>query len=165
LILSKELGYDLFVFNKEDFEKNPFLERDLRNIFKKLNKKDKKTSIYDSKYYYLFLYNIYVEKKMILPLFFLNDFNIDEECAIEGVKNLVYFNSLFNAYNVEAFNGNNINLTYNTLIYYIRNNKILIDDLIEKKIKNQIIFYIFSCLLSFVVSFNSSIECSLYLRL
>jgi len=141
LILSKELGYDLFVFNKEDFEKNPFLERDLRNIFKKLNKKDKKTSIYDSKYYYLFLYNIYVEKKMILPLFFLNDFNIDEECAIEGVKNLVYFNSLFNAYNVEAFNGNNINLTYNTLIYYIRNNKILIDDLIEKKIKNQIIFY------------------------
>jgi len=35
LELSRELNFDLFLFNKEDFEKNPFLKRDLRNIFKK----------------------------------------------------------------------------------------------------------------------------------
>jgi len=35
LELSRELNFDLFPFNKEDFEKNPFLERDLRNILKK----------------------------------------------------------------------------------------------------------------------------------
>jgi hypothetical protein len=30
---------------------------------------------------------------------------------------------------------------YNTYIFNIKNNNILIDDLIEKKIKNQIIYY------------------------
>jgi len=143
LQLSKELGYDLFTFTKEDFDNNVFLERNLRNIFKVINKENKKKSIYDLKYYYLFFYNIYVEKKIILPLFFLNDLNkeLEEINNKENKENLIFLNSLYNKYNTELFNGNNIYLMYNTYIYYIKNNKILIDDLIEKKIKNQIIFY------------------------
>jgi len=77
LILSRELDYDMFIFNKEDFEKNPFLERDLRNIFKIINKEKNKKSIYDLKYYYLFFYNLYLEKKLILPVFYLNDKDIE----------------------------------------------------------------------------------------
>jgi len=69
LKLSEELGFDLFVFKKEDFEKNPYLERDLRNIFKILNKENKNISIYDLKFYYLFLYNLYIEKKIILRVY------------------------------------------------------------------------------------------------
>ena len=141
--LSKELGYDVFAFIKEDFDNNPFLERDLRNLLKIINKENKKISIYDLKYYYLFFYNIYIEKKVILPLFFLNDLNkdLEEVNNSNNNSNLIYFNSLYNKYNIELFNGNNLSLIYNTYIYYIKNNKILIDDLIEKKIKNQIIFY------------------------
>jgi len=138
LQLSRELGYEVFAFSKEDFDNNPFLERNLRNFLKIINKENKKISIYDLKHYYLFLYNIYIEKKIILPLFFLNDLNKNVE---EINNNSIYFNSLYNKYNIEIFNGNNINLTYNTYISYIKNNKILIDVLIEKKIKNQIIFY------------------------
>src|SRR6202012_5413351 len=126
LILSRELDYDMFIFNKEDFEKNPFLERDLRNIFKIINKEKNKKSIYDLKYYYLFFYNLYLEKKLILPVFYLNDKDIEmdenlikeEEEEEEGedkkkeVKDpVLYFNSLYNRYNVEIFNDNNINLT------------------------------------------------------
>ena len=135
LVLSKELGYDIFPFSEEDFETNPFLEQNLRNILKKLNKENKNHSLYDLKSYYLFFYNIYVEKKMILPLFFLND------SKDSNLQNLISFNSLFSLYNIEIFNGNNINLAYNTYISHIRNNGILFDDFIEKKIKKQIIFY------------------------
>jgi hypothetical protein len=143
LKLSKELGYEVFAFTKEDFDNNPFLERDLKNIFRILNKDNKKLSIYDLKYYYLFFYNIYIEKKIILPLFFLNDLNKDLEKInnSENKDNLIYFNSLYNKYNIEMFNDNNISIMYNTYIYYIKNNKILEDVLIENKIKTQIIFY------------------------
>lgn len=147
LDLAKELGINLFAFDKEAFEKNPFLERDLRNIFKILNRENKKISMYDLKYYYLFLYNLYVEKKVILPLFFLNDKNesdivvIDKNASqIENVKELIYFNSLYNRYNIEIFN-NNIHLIYNTYIYNLKNNKISVDNVLEKKIKTQIIYY------------------------
>jgi hypothetical protein len=143
-VLSKNLGFEIFPFTKEDFDNNPFLERDLKNIFRIINKDNKNISIYDLKYYYLFFFNIYIEKKMILPLFYLNDLNKNLEKNYEensdNIKDLLYFNSLYNKYNIELFNDNNINLTYNTFIYYIKNNKILVEDLIEKKIKNQIIF-------------------------
>lgn len=150
LELSKELGIDLFIFKKEDFDKNPFLERELRNIFKIINKESKRISMYDLKFYYLFLYNIYVERKVNIPIFYLNDRNETEEDIarkeemhtnqIENVKDLIYFDSLFNRYNIEVFN-NNIHSMYSTYIYNIKNEKILIDVSLEKKIKNQIIFY------------------------
>jgi len=136
----------MFIFNKEDFEINPFLERDLRNIFKIINKGKNKKSIYDLKYYYLFFYNLYLEKKLILPIFYLNDKDIDMDEIKEeeeGVDKepLLYFNSLYNRYNIEIFNGNNINLTYNTLIYNLKDNEVIIDSVIENQIKTQIIFY------------------------
>src|ERR1700759_4028723 len=145
----------MFIFNKEDFEINPFLERDLRNIFKIINKEKNKKTIYDFKYYYLFFHNLYLEKKLILPVFYLNDKDIEmnedfikeEEKEEEEDKKKVdkdpvlYFNSLYNRYNIEIFNDNNINLTYNTLIYNLKDNEVIIDTLIENKIKNQIIFY------------------------
>jgi hypothetical protein len=145
----------MFVFNKEDFEINPFLERDLRNIFKIINKEKNKKSIYDLKYYYLFFYNLYLEKKLILPIFYLNDKDIDididetvkeedkkeEDKKEENKEPILYFNSLYNRYNIEIFNGNNINLTYNTLIYNLKDNEVIIDSEIENQIKNQIIFY------------------------
>jgi hypothetical protein len=138
LILSRELGFDLFLFDKEDFDNNPFLENNLRNIFKKLNNENENLSIYDLKYYYIFLYNLYIEKKIILPICYLND--IDIENNENNENKLISFDSLFNRYNIEIFNDNNINLAYNTYIFNIKNNKILIDDSIEKKIKNKIIF-------------------------
>jgi hypothetical protein len=144
----------MFIFAKEDFEINPFLERDLRNIFKIINKNKEKNkeSIYDLKYYYFFFYNLYLEKKLILPLFYLNDKDenkdentdeiIKEEEKIEDDKNIVIsFNSLYNRYNTEIFNDNNINLIYNTLIYDLKDNEINIDISTENQIKNQIIFY------------------------
>jgi hypothetical protein len=141
----------MFVFNKEDFETNPFLERDLRNIFKIINKGKNKKSIYDLKYYYLFFYNLYLEKKIIIPLLYLNDKDI-EESEIEVFKKekekekekepLLFFNSLYNRYNIEIFNDNNINLTYNTFIYNLKDNEVIIDSLTENQIKNQIIFNI-----------------------
>jgi hypothetical protein len=136
------LGFDLFVFKKEDFEKNPYLERDLRNIFKILNKENKNVSIYDLKYYYLFLYNIYIEKKIILPIFYLNEKEIEENDSnkVDDIKNLISFNSLFNRYNIEIYRNNNINLIYNTYLYSIKNDNIILDSLVEKKIKNQVIF-------------------------
>ena len=87
----------------------------------------------------IFLYNLYIEKKIILPICYLNDIDIENNENNE-IK-LISFDSLFNRYNIEIFNGNNINLVYNTYIFNIKNNKILIDNLIEKKIKNQVIFY------------------------
>jgi len=143
LILSKELGFDLFTLSKEDFEKNPFLEKELKKIFKQINNDNDNKSIYDLKYYYLFFYNLYKEKKIILPVCYLNDIDKDNEETnqVKKIKNLVYFDSLYNKYNIEIFNGNNINLIYNTYIFNIKSNKIYIDDLVEKKIKNQIIFY------------------------
>ena len=103
--------------------------------------------MYDLKYYYLFLYNLYVENKVILPLFFLNDKNeadivvLDKNASqVKHVKELIYFNSLFNRYNIEIFN-NNVHLTYNTFIYNLKNNKILIDNILEKKIKRQVIHH------------------------
>jgi len=146
----------MFIFAKEDFEINPFLERDLRNIFKIINKNKEKNkkSIYDLKYYYFFFYNLYLEKKMILPIFYLNDKdeneneneNIDEiikeEDKTEEDKDpVISFNSLYNRYNIEIFNDNNINLIYNTLIYDLKDNAINIDISTENQIKNQIIFY------------------------
>jgi len=142
LILSKELGFDLFALSKEDFEKNPFLEKELQSILKKINKDNDNISIYDLKYYYLFFYNLYMEKKIILPIFFLNDIDKEEIILNKNTKEIISFDSLFNKYNIEIFNDNNINLIYNTYIYNIKNNKILIDALIEKKIKNQVIFNI-----------------------
>jgi hypothetical protein len=143
LILSKELGFDLFTLSKEDFEKNPFLEKELKKIFKQINNDNDNKSIYDLKYYYLFFYNLYKEKKIILPICYLNDIDKDNEeiNQVKKIKNLVYFDSLYNKYNIEIFNGNNINLIYNTYIFNIKNNKISIDDLVEKKVKNQIIFH------------------------
>jgi hypothetical protein len=85
----------------------------------------------------MFFYNIYIEKKIILPIFYLNDISVEND----NEKNIIKFDSLFTKYNVEIFNDNHINLIYNTYIFDIKNNNILIDDLIEKKIKNQIIFY------------------------
>jgi hypothetical protein len=78
-----------------------------------------------------------------LPICYLNDIDKDNEETnqVKKIKNLVYFDSLYNKYNIEIFNGNNINLIYNTYIFDIKSNKIHIDDLVEKKIKNQIIFY------------------------
>jgi len=138
----------MFIFNKEDFEINPFLERDLRNIFKIINKEKNKKSIYDLKYYYLFFYNLYLEKKIILPIFYLNDKDVDMEEIIKEEDNkeeeknpILFFNSLYNRYNVEIFNDNNINLAYNTLIYNLKDNEIDIDTLTENQIKNQVIFY------------------------
>jgi hypothetical protein len=139
-MLSKELNFDLFSLNKEDFEKNPFLEKELKNILKKINKDNDNISIYDLKYYYLFFYNLYIEKKIILPIFFLNDKNNEDLNKEKKNKDLVYFDSLFNQYNIEIFNDNKINLIYNTYIFNIKNSQISIDNLVEKKIKNQIIF-------------------------
>jgi hypothetical protein len=135
--LSRELNVDLFAFEKADFDNNFYLEKNLRNIFKNLNKVNNNISIYDLKYYYMFFYNLYIEKKVILPLFYLNDINTNEN----ENNNIIYFDSLFNKYNIEVFNGNNINLIYNTYLLNIKNNDILIDNLTEKKIKNQIIYY------------------------
>jgi len=139
LILSKELNVALFPFDNNSFDNNPFLEKNLKEIFKKLNKENEKFSIYDLKYFYIFFYNLYIEKKVILPLFYLNDKNIEYNNNKEN-KNIC-FDSLFNKYNIEIFNDNNINYIYNTYIFNIKNNNILIDSLIEKKIKNQIIYY------------------------
>jgi hypothetical protein len=140
LMLSKELNFNLFSLNKEDFDNNPFLEKELKILLKKINKDNDNISIYDLKYYYLFFYNLYIEKKVILPIFFLNDRDKDNEELKQG-KNLIFFDSLFNKYNIEIFNGNRINLIYNTYILNIKNNQILIDNSTEKKIKNQVIFY------------------------
>jgi hypothetical protein len=140
LILSKELNIDLFSFDNNSFDSNPFLEKNLRNIFKKINKENEKISIYDLKYFYMFFYNLYIEKKVILPIFYLNDINIETNENLKK-KNDIYFDSLFSKYNIEIFNDNNINLICNTFILNLRNNGILIDNFIEKKIKNQIIFY------------------------
>jgi len=64
LTLSRELGFDLFIFNKKDFEINPFLERDLRNILKIINKDKEKIKKYIwFKILLLFFYNLYLEKK------------------------------------------------------------------------------------------------------
>jgi hypothetical protein len=152
-MLSRELGYNLFPFDKEDFDNNPFLEKELRNIFKIINKEKNKQSIYDLKFYYLFFYNLYLEKKVILPLFYLNDINIEEEEEEEeedehndenqqdnNKKIALVFNSLYNKYIIEVFNDNKINLEYNNYIYNFKNSEILIDDSIERKIKNQVIF-------------------------
>jgi hypothetical protein len=151
IALAKELGFELFSFSKEDFEKNVFLERDLRNLFKKLNKESKKTSIYDLKYYYLFFYNIYVEEKIIIPLFYLNerskyveeedDTETDSINHISNVRNLITFDSLYEKFNIEVFR-NNIDLMY-TYIYNLKNNNEDIDESIEKKIKTQVIYYNF----------------------
>jgi len=145
--LAKELGFELFSFSKEDFEKNVFLERDLRNLLKQINKESKKTSIYDLKYYYLFFYNIYVEEKIIVPLFYLNERNGNEDADedtdtinhINNVRNLITFNSLYEKFNIEIFQ-NNIDLMY-TYIYNLKNNNDEIDASIEKKIRAQIISY------------------------
>jgi hypothetical protein len=127
-MLSKELGFDLFPLNKENFEKNPFLERELKNIFKKINKENNKISIYDLKYYYIFFYNLYIEKNIIIPIFFLNDIDMDKKNEeynnVKNLNSLIYFDSLFNRYNVEIFNNNNINVIYNTYISNIKNDEI-----------------------------------------
>jgi hypothetical protein len=147
LELSRELNFDLFAFEKKDFEDNPFLEKELRNIFKKINKENNKKSIYDLKYYYFFFYNLYIEKKVILPLLYLNDRDNDEnlnenEDVDENLNtDIICFNSLYNRYNIEIFNGNDINLDYNTYINDLKNNNIIIDSLIERKIKNKVIYY------------------------
>jgi hypothetical protein len=144
LILSKELNFDLFAFNKEDFENNPFLEKNLRNLLKIINRNNNKKSIYDLKFYYLFFYNLYIERKIILPIIYLNDLiiNVQEEDDINdsNIKESISFDSLYNKYNIEIFNGNNINLIYNTFIYDIYTSGILLENSIEKKIKNQVIF-------------------------
>jgi hypothetical protein len=112
-----------------------------------INKNDNKKSIYDLKFYYLFFYNLYIEKKIILPIFYLNDLTINvqeddeiNDSDVDNIKEYVSFDSLYNKYNIEIFNGNNINLIYNTFIYDIYNNGILLENSIEKKIKNQVIF-------------------------
>jgi hypothetical protein len=84
----------------------------------------------------MFFYNLYIDKKVILPLFYLNDIDSDNNIN----NDIIRFDSLFNKYNIEIFNGNNINLIYSTYLLHIRNNNILIDYSTEKKIKNQIIF-------------------------
>jgi hypothetical protein len=151
LILSRELNFELFTFDKKDFENNPFLERELRDIFKRINKRDNKKSIYDLKFYYLFFYNIYIEKKIFLPIFYLNEVDIEEEEEEEeeideeneniAINNNITFNSLYNKYYTEIFNGNNINLEYNTCIYEIESNNRLIERSLENKIKNRVIYY------------------------
>jgi hypothetical protein len=70
----------------------------------------------------MFFYNIYIEKKIILPIFYLNDISVEND----NEKNIIKFDSLFTKYNVEIFNDNHINLIYNTYIFDIKNNNILI---------------------------------------
>jgi hypothetical protein len=79
---------------------------------------------------------MYIEKKVIIPILYLNDINGD------NYNNHLYFDSLFNKYNLEIFNNNNIDIMYNNYITDIKDNSILIDNLIEKKIKSQMIFNI-----------------------
>jgi hypothetical protein len=54
---------------------------------------------------------------------------------------LINFNSLYNRYNIEIYNDNNINLIYNNYINNIKYRKVELDSSIENKIKNQLIFY------------------------
>jgi hypothetical protein len=155
LILSKELGYEIFSLSKESFDNNPYLERDLRNLLKIINKDNNNISLYDLKYYYMFFYNFYIDEKIMLPTTYLNDSNtldidtlyfeknINNEDEKKDIitTNIVSFNSLYNDYCNYIFK-NEINLIYNDYIYLIKKNKILFDaNIVENKIKHQIIFY------------------------